>query len=236
MQGRAVVWVPGTDHAGIATQNVVERQLAAEGLHRDDLGRDEVRRAGVELRERDRAARSSSSSRRSAASCDWERTRFTLDPELSRAVREVFVQPLREGAHLPRRVHHQLVSPLPDRALQRGGRGDGDRRARSGTCATRWPRRHPGGEAAAAEKQRAEAAGRRGPAFGLGRLPDGRWYVTVSTTRPETMLGRHGGGRPPGRRALPGPRGRRRRASAHGSHDPDRGRRARRSRSSAPAW
>ena len=79
MRGRRALWVPGTDHAGIATQNVVERLLAKEGLTRFDLGPRGVRGAGLGLRARRPAARSSSSSRRSAARADWSRTYFTLD-------------------------------------------------------------------------------------------------------------------------------------------------------------
>ncbi|MGY8778298.1 MAG: class I tRNA ligase family protein [Longimicrobiales bacterium] len=90
MQGRAALWVPGTDHAGIATQNVVERKLAEAGCHRDDLGREEfvarvwdfVEQTGGTILEQLKAI---------GASCDWERTRFTLDDDLATAVREVFV-------------------------------------------------------------------------------------------------------------------------------------------------
>ncbi|UCG76784.1 MAG: valine--tRNA ligase [Gemmatimonadota bacterium] len=91
MQGYDAVWVPGTDHAGIATQNVVERELQEEGLTRWDLGReafvervwDWVDQYGGRILEQQRAI---------GDSCDWERTRFTLDEGLSQAVREVFVR------------------------------------------------------------------------------------------------------------------------------------------------
>ena len=96
MQGRAAEWLPGTDHAGIATQNVVERQLAAEGKTRRDLGRQAfvervwafVRETGGTILKQLEAI---------GCSCDWERTAFTLDPGLSRAVREVFVRLYEEG-------------------------------------------------------------------------------------------------------------------------------------------
>ena len=85
-------FLPGTDHAGIATQNVVERELAREGVDRQRLGRERVRRAGVGVeggvRRTDPATRSADS----AVSCDWERERFTMDEGLSRAVRTVFVR------------------------------------------------------------------------------------------------------------------------------------------------
>ena len=97
MRGEAVLWLPGTDHAGIATQMVVERQLAAEGnIGRRDMGRD----AFVE-RVWDWKAQSGGTItrqlRRLGASCDWSRERFTLDEGLSAAVRRVFVALHREG-------------------------------------------------------------------------------------------------------------------------------------------
>ena len=91
MQGRNTLWMPGTDHAGIATQNVVERQLMAEGTSREALGRDAfIRRVW------DWKAQSGGTIiqqlKRLGASCDWDRLRFTMDEGLSHAVREVFVR------------------------------------------------------------------------------------------------------------------------------------------------
>jgi valyl-tRNA synthetase len=91
MRGRRALYLPGTDHAGIATQNVVERELAEEGLRRQDLGRDKFlervwawkEKYGDEIYDQ---------LMRLGASCDWERARFTMDEGLSRAVREVFVR------------------------------------------------------------------------------------------------------------------------------------------------
>ncbi len=91
MRGRRALYLPGTDHAGIATQNVVERELAAEGLSRQDLGRDKFlervwawkEKYGDEIYDQ---------LMRLGVSCDWERARFTMDEGLSRAVREVFVR------------------------------------------------------------------------------------------------------------------------------------------------
>jgi valyl-tRNA synthetase len=96
MRGRDAVWIPGTDHAGIATQNVVERDMAKEGLTRHDVGRDRfvdrvwewVDRYGSTIIEQLKTM---------GCSCDWERTRFTLDEGLSRAVREVFVRLYAKG-------------------------------------------------------------------------------------------------------------------------------------------
>jgi valyl-tRNA synthetase len=97
MRGKAALWLPGTDHAGIATQMVVERQLAESGNQsRRDLGRDDfvakvwewkAQSGGTIVRQL----------RRLGASCDWSRERFTLDEGLSAAVRKVFVQLHREG-------------------------------------------------------------------------------------------------------------------------------------------
>jgi valyl-tRNA synthetase len=96
MRGRRALWLPGTDHAGIATQNVVERELAQQGLTRFDLGRDafvervwaHVRETGPAILEQLKAI---------GSSADWSRTYFTLDEGLSRAVRETFVRLYEEG-------------------------------------------------------------------------------------------------------------------------------------------
>ena len=92
MKGDAVLWLPGTDHAGIATQMVVERQLAAEGnISRRDMGRD----AFVDRVWKWKAQSGGTITaqlRRLGASCDWSRERFTLDEGLSAAVRKVFVE------------------------------------------------------------------------------------------------------------------------------------------------
>src|SRR6266567_4277140 len=90
MSGDEALWVPGTDHAGIATQNVMEKQLAAEGKSKADLGREKfvertvafVEETGGEILRQLRAI---------GSSCDWNRTAYTFSPELSRGVREAFV-------------------------------------------------------------------------------------------------------------------------------------------------
>lgn len=96
MTGHDVLWLPGTDHAGIATQNVVERQLAAEGTDRHAMGRE-----AFEARVWEWAKQShgtiTSQMRTLGSSVDWSRERFTLDDDLSRAVRRVFVTLYREG-------------------------------------------------------------------------------------------------------------------------------------------
>ena len=90
MKGDNTLWLPGTDHAGIATQNVVERRLKKEGLRRQDLGRDKFIEKTWEVK-REHHSIISNQQRRLGNSVDWSRERFTLDEGLSKAVREVFV-------------------------------------------------------------------------------------------------------------------------------------------------
>ncbi|HEX6307883.1 MAG TPA: valine--tRNA ligase [Longimicrobiales bacterium] len=166
MQGREALYLPGTDHAGIATQNVVERQLAAEGRTRDDLGReafvervwDFVDRTGSTILEQLRAI---------GCSCDWTRTRFTLEPDLSRAVREAFVLLYEKG--LIYRGNY-IINWCP-------------------RCLTALS-----DEEAEPEETQGRLYHIRYPVLagappGAPTLPDGRAYVVVATTRPETMLG-----------------------------------------------
>jgi valyl-tRNA synthetase len=96
MQGRNTLWMPGMDHAGIATQNVVEKQLMQEGLSRETLGRDQfiervwqwkTKSGGTIIQQL----------KRLGASCDWDRLRFTMDEGLSKAVLEVFVRLYEDG-------------------------------------------------------------------------------------------------------------------------------------------
>jgi valyl-tRNA synthetase len=97
MRGKAVLWLPGTDHAGIATQMVVERQLAAQGnVGRRDMGRDAFV-AKVWEWKAESGGTIVQQLRRLGASCDWSRERFTLDEGLNAAVRKVFVELHRKG-------------------------------------------------------------------------------------------------------------------------------------------
>ncbi len=96
MLGKSALWLPGTDHAGIATQNVVEKSLAAEGADRHSMGREAfVQR--VWQWKKEYGDRIIHQLRKIGASADWSRQRFTLDEGLSRAVREVFVRLYEEG-------------------------------------------------------------------------------------------------------------------------------------------
>jgi valyl-tRNA synthetase len=90
MHGDDTLWVPGTDHAGIATQNVMEKRLKAQGKSRHDLGREKFVQAVWEVKKEHHAVISRQLARM-GSSVDWNRERFTLDEGLSRAVREVFV-------------------------------------------------------------------------------------------------------------------------------------------------
>jgi len=155
MRGRPTLWQPGTDHAGIATQMVVERQLEADGKTRHDLGRE----AFIE-RVWDWKAESGGNItrqlRRLGSSLDWQHERFTMDEGLSRAVQEVFVRLYEEGLIYrgKRLVNwdpklHTAVSDLEVISEEENGH--------------MWHMRYP--------------------------LSNGTGHLTVSTTRPETMLG-----------------------------------------------
>ncbi len=177
MRGAPTLWVPGTDHAGIATQNVVERDLATEGKTRDDLGRDAfVERVWSFVTETEK--RILEQLRAIGCSCDWTRTRFTLDDGLSRAVREVFVRLYEKG--LVYRGEY-IINWCP-RCLTALSNEEAEGEEVEGRL---YHLRYPLPESAAGAAEDAVAAG----AEAVGRLPDGRWYLTVSTTRPETMLG-----------------------------------------------
>jgi len=155
MRGRAAEWLPGTDHAGIATQNVIEKQLADEGKTRFDLGRDAfvervwafVRETGDTILEQLKII---------GCSCDWTRTRFTLDAAYSRSVREVFVRLWDEGLIYR---GHRVIHWCPH-------------------CLT------------ALSDEEAEHHETQGNLYHIKYpLADGSGFVTVATTRPETMFG-----------------------------------------------
>ena len=155
MRGRAAEWLPGTDHAGIATQNVVEKQIAAEGKTRFDLGREAfvervwtfVRETGDTIIEQLKII---------GCSCDWSRTRFTLDPAYSRSVRETFVRLWEEGLIYR---GHRVIHWCPH-------------------CLT------------ALSDEEAEHHETNGNLYHIKYpLVDGSGFVTVATTRPETLLG-----------------------------------------------
>ncbi len=124
MDGFDTLWQPGTDHAGIATQVVVERQLAAEGKTKEDLGR-EAFVARVWKWKEDSGGTIIRQLKRLGASCDWSRLRFTHGRgPVARGARGLRAA-LRRRSDLPRRLHRELVPALPDRAVGSGGRARG---------------------------------------------------------------------------------------------------------------
>lgn len=162
MRGDDTLWVPGEDHAGIATQTVVERQLASEGTNRHQLGR-EAFLARVWQWVHQYKSRIQDQHRRLGASCDWSRERFTLDEGLSKAVREVFVRLYEEGlVYRGERIINWCpvcMSALSDLEVNHVN-------TPSTLTYVRYPLK-------AAENQK-----------------DGETeYISVATTRPETILG-----------------------------------------------
>jgi len=157
MRGRATLWLPGTDHAGIATQNMVEKLVAREGKTRFDLGREAFERrvwdyvgaTGTTILEQIRAV---------GSSCDWSRTYFTLDEDLSRAVREVFVR-LHDKGLIYRGKY--IINWCP-RCLTALSNEEAEKTETDGRI---WRFRYP---------------------------VEGGGFITVATTRPETILGDSG--------------------------------------------
>ena len=162
MRGRNVLWQPGMDHAGIATQMVVERQLAQNGVSRRDLGREEFVRRVWNWKEESGGA-IMHQLKRLGASCDWSRERFTMDEGLSAAVQEVFVTLYRQGLiYRDKRLVNwdpKLLTAISDLEVEQL-EVDGNL----------WHFRYP--------------------IDGVAYDPeDPATYITVATTRPETMLG-----------------------------------------------
>lgn len=155
MEGFNAAWIPGTDHAGIATQNVVERELAREGLTRHQLAREKFIERVWQWKE-EYGARIINQLKRLGASCDWDRERFTMDEGCSRAVRKAFVTLFNEG--LIYRGNY-IINWCP-RCLTALSDIEVEHEEESGKL---YYIRYP--------------------------LEDGSGYITVATTRPETMLG-----------------------------------------------
>jgi len=157
MLGKNTLWQPGTDHAGIATQYVVEKELQKQGLSRKELGREKFVERVWKWKE-EKGGMIIEQLKRLGASCDWTRTRFTMDEGLSRAVREVFVKLYEQGFIYRGRY---LVNWCPGcgTALSQleAELGESDEQGQL------WYIRYP--------------------------LVEGKGWVTVATTRPETMLG-----------------------------------------------
>lgn len=155
MTGLPTVWIPGTDHAGIATQNVVERQLAKEGLRRQDLGREKFLERTWQVKDKHHDI-IKNQLEKMGCSCDWTRERFTMDEGLSKAVREAFVTLYERGLIYK---GNYLVNYCPK-------------------CGT------------ALADDEVEYENMPGHLYDVNYpYADGSGYITVATTRPETMFG-----------------------------------------------
>ncbi len=155
MTGVPTLWIPGVDHAGIATQNVVERELAKEGKTRHDLGREELLKRIWKWKE-EKGGIIIDQLKQLGASCDWSRERFTMDEGLSVAVREVFVHLYNKGLIYKGKY---IINWCP-RCVTALANDEVEHEDAQGHL---WHLRYP--------------------------LKDGSGFVTVATTRPETMLG-----------------------------------------------
>ncbi len=162
MQGFEVLWVPGTDHAGIATQNVVERELAKEGKKKEDIGREAFLARLWSWKER-YGSTILEQLKKLGASCDWQRTRFTMDEEYSAAVQEVFVRLYEKG--LIYRGEY-IINWCP--------------RCKTALSDEEAPRREIEGWLYYIRYPLREALFYKG---------EKKEYIVVATTRPETMLG-----------------------------------------------
>ena len=160
MKGDDTLWVPGTDHAGIATQNVVERQLKKEGKSRNDLGREKFLERTWAVKE-DHHATIVKQQKKLGNSTDWDRERFTMDEGLSKAVRDVFVTLYERGLIYK---GHYLVNWCP----------------RCGTALADDEVEHI---------DTAGAMYHIWYEYADGPAPDGSTRIEIATTRPETLLG-----------------------------------------------
>ncbi len=155
MEGKCALWLPGTDHAGIATQNVVEKELAKEGLSKEDLGREKFVERVWQWRE-EYGNTIVNQLKRIGCSCDWERERFTMDEGYSDAVKKVFVKLYEEGLIYK---GHRIINWCP-RCLTALSDIEVEHKDTKGHL---WHIRYP--------------------------FKNSDEYLTVATTRPETMLG-----------------------------------------------
>jgi len=170
MKGEESLWMPGTDHAGIATQNVVEKSLAKEGLKRQDLGREKFIQRVWQWKE-EYGSTIIRQLKKLGASCDWPRLRFTMDEEYSRSVKEVFValwkkkliyQDVKVINWCPRCQTALSDEEAPHRDLQ------------GNLYYLRYP------------LKKGLSPSKLIHSIASGTVPD---FVVVATTRPETMLG-----------------------------------------------
>ncbi|EFO80330.1 valyl-tRNA synthetase [Oscillochloris trichoides DG-6] len=182
MQGYQTLWVPGTDHAGIATQTLVEKLLRSEGTSREQVGREEFLRRTWEWKAK-YGGEIQNQLRRLGASCDWERERFTLDEGLSRSVQTAFKRLYDDGL-IYKGTYLVNWSPNLQTAVS-------DLEVEFETRQVSiWHVRYP--------VINADWAGPQHP-WGSGRWAEGATqWITVATTRPETILGDTAVATPPG--------------------------------------
>jgi valyl-tRNA synthetase len=186
MQGYNALWVPGTDHAGIATQAVVEKRIREqEGKTRRDLGRDELVQRIWQWKD-DYERRILNQLRRLGCSCDWQRTRFTLDEGCSRAVRETFFKMFKDGL-----IYRGKRLVNWDTQLQTSVADDETyaEEVKSGFWTFKYPVKGVERVALSVEGQPStdvSASTSFAQHSTLNAQPE---YIRFSTTRPETMLG-----------------------------------------------
>lgn len=163
MRGKDTLWVPGVDHAGIATQNVVERKLAKEKKTRDDLGRKKFLEEVWKWKE-EHGSTITRQLRRLGASCDWSRERFTMDEGLSRAVREAFVRLYERGLIYQ---GDYIINWCPRCQTALSDEESAHKEVEGGLYHIKYP------------------------IAGKGRTAEkiGKDHIVIATTRPETMLG-----------------------------------------------
>ncbi len=164
MTGAPTLWIPGMDHAGIATQNVVEKDLAKEGIDRHSIGREKLVEKIWKWKDQ-KGGKIVEQLRLLGASCDWTRERFTLDKGLSRAVKEVFVDLYEKGLIYQ---GEYIINWCP-RCISALSNDEVDHYDEVGKL---WYIRYP------IDKENGEST--------RTDVPD---YLTIATTRPETMLG-----------------------------------------------
>jgi valyl-tRNA synthetase len=189
MLGEPTLWLPGTDHAGIATQSQVEKLLRSEGMSRQEVGREEFLRRTWEWKEK-YGGEITRQLRRLGASCDWTRERFTLDPGLSRAVRAAFKRLYDDGL-IYRGTYLVNWSPNLQTAVSDL---EVDHEERQGNL---WYVRYPIVPADEGPRTKNEGSissssvfGPSSNAWGSGKWAEGvTEWITVATTRPETILG-----------------------------------------------
>ncbi len=120
MQGYSALWLPGTDHASIATEVRIIEAMSKEGLKKEDLGREAFLARAWEWKAQ-YGGRIVEQLKKLGSSLDWSRERFTMDEALARRYGS-FQAPVRQRAHLPGQPYNKLVPQLPDRPFRRRGR------------------------------------------------------------------------------------------------------------------